>query len=78
MAIQRKIPSAISRSWFVPGVVFAQERPYNWGIVAIVMGIRWLMREGQERRRDSALEILRQRYGRGEIKTESAKSRKKI
>jgi hypothetical protein len=31
MAIQRKILSAVSMSSFVPGVVFAQERPYEWG-----------------------------------------------
>ena len=71
----------------MPGVVFAQERPYDWGwgmhpmmwgtwgfgmmlmmilfwgllIVAVVTGIRWLSRDGQERSSDSALEILRQR-----------------
>ena len=103
MAIQRKILSAISMSSFVPGVVFAQERPYDWGwgmhpmmwgtwgfgmmlmmilfwgllIVAVVMGIRWLSREGQERRSDSALEILRQRYARGEINKEEFEAKKR-
>src|SRR5262245_60388345 len=31
-------------------------------IVALVAGIRWLMRQGREPRSDPALEILRQRY----------------
>ena len=50
-----------------------------WGlvIVGIVMGIRWLMREGQERRSDSALEILRQRYARGEINKEEFEAKKR-
>ena len=40
-----------------------------WGvvIVGLVLGIRWLLRQGREQRSDSALEILRQRYARGEI-----------
>jgi len=50
-----------------------------WGlvIVGIVMGIRWLMREGQERRGDSAMEILRQRYARGEINKEEFEAKKR-
>lgn len=40
-----------------------------WGvvIVGLALGIRWLLRQGREQRSDSALEILRQRYARGEI-----------
>ena len=40
-----------------------------WGliIVGIVLAIRWLLGQGRESRADSALEILRQRYARGEI-----------
>jgi putative membrane protein len=44
-----------------------------WGliIVALVLGIRWLITEGKAvPRSDSALEILRQRYARGEITKE--------
>ncbi|HET7909971.1 MAG TPA: SHOCT domain-containing protein [Nitrospira sp.] len=103
MVLWRRILFAISMSWFVPIMAFAQERPYDWGwgmhpmmwgawgfgmmlmmilfwglvIVGIVMGIRWLMREGQERRSDSALEILRQRYARGEINKEEFEAKKK-
>jgi putative membrane protein len=40
-----------------------------WGavIAAIVVAIRWLLRQGREPRSDSALEILRQRYARGDL-----------
>ncbi len=36
-------------------------------IAALVLGIRWLVTQGRESRSDSALDILRQRYARGEI-----------
>ena len=31
MAISRKILSAMSMTWLVPGAAFAQERSYEWG-----------------------------------------------
>ena len=46
-------------------------------IAAIVFGVRWLISEGKERRGDSALEILRQRYARGEINKEEFYAKKK-
>lgn len=46
-------------------------------IAAIVFGVRWLMSEGKERRSDSALEILRQRYARGEINKEEFEAKRK-
>jgi putative membrane protein len=50
-----------------------------WGavIVALVLGIRWLLRQGREQRSDSALEILRQRYARGEITKDDFERMKK-
>ncbi len=39
-------------------------------IVGIVLGIRWLVSQGKGQRSDTALEILRQRYARGEINKE--------
>ncbi|MEE9172043.1 MAG: SHOCT domain-containing protein [candidate division NC10 bacterium] len=36
-------------------------------IAALVLSIRWLVTQGRESRSDSALDILRQRYARGEI-----------
>ena len=50
-----------------------------WGavIVGLVLGIRWLLRQGREQRSDSALEILRQRYARGELAKDDFESMKK-
>jgi putative membrane protein len=50
-----------------------------WGliIVGLVLGIRWLLGQGKESRSDSALEILRQRYARGEINREEFEAKKK-
>jgi putative membrane protein len=46
-------------------------------IAGLVLGVRWLVREGKERRTDSALEILRQRYARGEINKEEFEAKKR-
>jgi putative membrane protein len=46
-------------------------------IAGLVLGVRWLMQEGKERRSDSALEILRQRYARGEINKEEFETKKR-
>jgi putative membrane protein len=46
-------------------------------IVAVVLGIRWLLGQGKESGSDSAVEILRQRYARGEINKEEFDSKKK-
>jgi len=46
-------------------------------IAALVLGIRWLMGQGKEARSDSALEILRQRYARGEIDKEEFETKKR-
>ena len=50
-----------------------------WGVViaGIVLGIRWLASQGGAARRDSALDILRQRYARGEIDREEFLARKR-
>jgi len=50
-----------------------------WGlvIVGLVAGIRWLLGQGKERRSDSAVEILRQRYARGEISKEEFEAKKR-
>ncbi len=84
----------------VPMLVWAQERPYDWGmhymwgatgigmmlmmvlfwglvIVGLVFGIRWLVTQGREPRTDSALDILRQRYARGDISKEEFETRKR-
>jgi putative membrane protein len=46
-------------------------------IVGVVLGIRWLLSQGKESQSDSALEILRQRYARGEVNKEEFEARKK-
>jgi putative membrane protein len=50
-----------------------------WAIVIIglIIGIRWLLGKGREVRSDSALQILRERYARGEINNEEFEARKK-
>jgi putative membrane protein len=53
-------------------------------IVAVLVGIRWLMRQSNSDRRppdgppdDTALELLRQRYARGEIDAAGFEERKR-
>lgn len=50
-----------------------------WGLVLVglVLGIRWLIAAGRRSRPDAALEILRQRYARGEIDREEFEARKR-
>jgi putative membrane protein len=50
-----------------------------WGLViaGIVVGIRWLARQDGGARRDAALEILRERYARGDISKEEFDARKR-
>jgi putative membrane protein len=45
-------------------------------ITGIVLGIRWLVTQGRAPRQDSALDILRERYARGEINREEFEARK--
>ena len=49
-----------------------------WAVViaGIVLGIRWLVSQGQgSSRPDAALEVLRQRYARGEVNREEFEAR---
>jgi putative membrane protein len=52
-----------------------------WGLIiaGLVLGIRWLISQGSPPRSssDSALEILRQRYARGEINKEEFEAKKR-
>lgn len=46
-------------------------------IIGIVLGIRWLLGTGRGSAPDRALEILRERYARGEINREEFEARKR-
>jgi putative membrane protein len=46
-------------------------------IAAVVLGIRWLAGQGRGAQPDQALEILRQRYARGEIDREEFEARRR-
>jgi putative membrane protein len=46
-------------------------------IVGMVLLARWLLGQARDTRTDSALEILRQRYARGEINKEEFETKKK-
>ncbi len=50
-----------------------------WGLIiaGVVLGIRWLARSGGDSRADTALDILRQRYARGEINKEEFDAKKR-
>jgi putative membrane protein len=50
-----------------------------WGLViaGLFLGIRWLARQGREDRTDRALNILRERYARGEINKEEFEARRR-
>jgi len=50
-----------------------------WGvvIVGIVLGIRWLVGQSRPPSSDTALEILRQRYARGEIDKQEFEAKKR-
>lgn len=66
--------------WGLGGIVAMLMMFVFWGavIAALVVGIRWLAGQGREPRGgDRALEILRERYARGEINREEFEARKR-
>jgi putative membrane protein len=46
-------------------------------IVGLVLGIRWLLSQGKFTRADSALQVLRERYARGDITKEEFDAKKR-
>jgi putative membrane protein len=66
--------------WGVWGIGMMLMMLVFWGvvIVGVVLAIRWLMAQSRDpRKTDSALDILRQRYARGEISKEEFEAKKK-
>ncbi len=65
--------------WGVWGVGMMLMGLVFWALVlaALVLGIRWLVTQGRAPQPDTALDILRQRYARGEINREEFESRKR-
>lgn len=59
------------------GMMFMMVLFWTLLIVGIVLLVRWLLGQGRENRTDSALEILRQRYARGEINKEEFETKRK-
>ena len=55
--------------WGAWGLTMALMMLVFWGllIAGLVVGLRWLVGQGRPGGRDEAMEILRQRYARGEI-----------
>lgn len=58
--------------WGAGGLVMMLMMLAFWAVVitGVVLGIRWLTRQGREELSDRALDILRERYARGEIDKE--------
>jgi putative membrane protein len=46
-------------------------------IAGVVFGARWLVRQGRDGQPDRALDILRERYARGEINKEEFEARRR-
>jgi putative membrane protein len=66
--------------WGVWGIGMMLMMLAFWGvvIVGIVLVIRWLVSQGRESRStDAALDILRQRYARGDINKEEFEAKKR-
>ena len=66
--------------WGVWGIGMMLTMLLFWGVVVvgIVFGIRWLAGQGKEpRSSDTALDVLRQRYARGDISKEEFDAKKR-
>jgi len=55
--------------WGAGGLVMMLVMLVFWGVVlaGVVLAIRWLAGQGERSRSDRALDVLRERYARGEI-----------
>ncbi len=78
-AQQRPYDWGMHYMWGATGIGMMLMMLLFWGlvIVALVLGVRWLISQGKEPRSDSALETLRQRYARGEIDKDQLEAMKR-
>ncbi len=66
--------------WGAWGIAMMVMMLVFWAVViaAVVLGVRWLLNQGREARpADAALDLLRQRYARGEIDREEFETKKR-
>jgi putative membrane protein len=65
--------------WGAGGLVMMLMMLVFWGLViaGLVIGLRWLIGQRRLGQRDEALEILRQRYARGEIDKQEFDARRR-
>jgi len=65
--------------WGAGGLVMMLMMLLFWGLViaGLVVGLRWFIGQGRPTVRDEALEILRQRYARGEIDKQEFDARRR-
>ena len=63
--------------WFMPIIMIVFWGLVIWGVVALVRGVASPSNTGSSNQADSALEILKRRYARGEINKEEFEERKK-
>ena len=65
--------------WGAGGAVMMLMMLVFWGLViaGLILGIRWLARQGRDERADRAFDIQRERYARGEINKEEFDARRR-
>lgn len=65
--------------WGPAGLVMMLMMLLFWGLVitGIVLALRWLLRQGRQEEPDRALDILRERYARGEIGKEEFEAKRR-
>ncbi|HET7873971.1 MAG TPA: SHOCT domain-containing protein [Methylomirabilota bacterium] len=66
-------------AWGVWGLGMMLMMLVFWGVViaGVIIAIRWFLRQTGQQHADTALQILRQRYARGEIDKDEFESRKR-
>ena len=65
--------------WGAGGIVMMLFMLLFWGMViaGLVVGIRWLVMQGRASGSDSAMQILRERYARGDISREEFEAKRR-